>query len=124
MLGASIDLGDGLGSFTHVSAGGLSSFDNMHLTTAGYGLLAGTVLRVIVDNEHLQGVLEQQQGPQLSIAQALIAPANHVELRAFRQNDFLRQGTARQYDRREMLFRSLFKVKPIETTPVAGVRVE
>lgn len=119
-LGTSIDLGNGLGSFTHVSAGGLFSFDNMHLTTAGYGLLASTVLRVIIDNEQLQDVLEQQQGPQFPVARSLIDPANHVELRAFRQNNFLRQGTARQYDRREMLFRSLFKVKPIETTPVAA----
>lgn len=113
-FGESIDMRGDLGTFTRLSAGGLFSFDNMHLTPAGYGLLASTVLARIVDNERLDVVT---QGDDYQMARDLIAPRNHVELKAFRQNNFLRNGTPRNDQNREAIFKVLFKVKPHEASP-------
>jgi hypothetical protein len=113
-FGESINMSGDLGTFTRLSAGGLFSFDNMHLTPAGYGLLASTVLAEIVDNERLDVVT---QGDNYGMARDLIAPRNHVELKAFRQNNFLRNGTPRNDRNREAIFKVLFKVKPNEASP-------
>jgi hypothetical protein len=112
-FGSTTSMPGDLGTFTHLSAGGLFSFDNMHLTPAGYGLLASTVLASIVDNEKLD-VLAQDD--HYEMARDLIAPRNHVELKAFRQNNFLRNGTPKHEQNRETIFKVLFKVKPSDAS--------
>lgn len=106
-FGETVELKNGLGPFTHLSAGGIFSLDNMHLTPPGYGLLASTVFGEIMRNEHL----EPDQ-----MAWDLIAPANLMTLRALRQNNLLRVGTAHEVKERDLFFRLLFKVQPADTS--------
>src|SRR5579883_178343 len=86
--------------FSNLASGGFFSYDNMHLTTAGYGLLAVTLLGAIRQNEP-DAVKNEEYYWQ---AMGLIHPATNVAQDLWQSETILRMGTRRDDLDRESIF--------------------